>query len=117
MDEPGVPETKSTQGQETAGAEDGLEEYERFSSEDSNILSWILHSQPLLSLLSPPVSLELFIEDLKPEDHDEGAAGDHEDHVEEEMSVVVVSDTVIEPRTVVVHVEDAGITDTENEVS
>ena len=52
------------------------------------------------------------MEDLKAEGHDEAAADDHEDHVEEEMPVVVVSDTVVEPGTVVVHVEDASVAHT-----
>ena len=72
----------------------------------------ILHGQSLSSLLSPPVFPELLIEDLKSKCHDEGTADDHEDHVEEEMSVVVVSDTVVEPGTVVVHVENTSVAHT-----
>ena len=52
------------------------------------------------------------MKDLKTESHNEAAADDHEEHVEEEVPVVVVSDTVVEPGTVVVHLEDAGVADT-----
>ena len=52
---------------------------------------------------------ELLPEDLKAEDHEEAAAKDHEDHVEEEVSVVVVADTVVQPGTVVIHLKDATV--------
>ena len=52
------------------------------------------------------------MKDLKTESHNEAAADDHEEHVQEEVPVVVVSDTVVEPGTVVVHLEDAGVADT-----
>ena len=46
---------------------------------------------------------------LEPEDHDEEAAGDGEDHVEEEVAVVAVADAVVEPGAVVVHLEHATV--------
>ena len=46
---------------------------------------------------------------LEPEDHDVEAAGDVEDHVEEEVSVVAVADAVVEPGAVVVHLEHAPV--------
>ena len=54
---------------------------------------------------------ELFPEDFETQDHKETAAEDHEDHVEEEMSVVVVADTVVEPGTVVIHLQDTTVAD------
>ena len=69
-------------------------------------------TQSLPSVFPPPMILELFIKDLESECHDEGTADDHEDHVEEEMSVVVVSDTVVEPGTVMVHVENTSVANT-----
>ena len=40
---------------------------------------------------------------LESEEHDEEAAGDGEDHVEEEVPVVAVADAAVEPGAVVVH--------------
>ena len=40
---------------------------------------------------------------LESEEHDEEAAGDGEDHVEEEVAVVAVADAAVEPGAVVVH--------------
>ena len=56
---------------------------------------------------------ELLPEDLKAEKHEEATAEDHEHHVEEEVSVVVMAHTVVEPGAVMVHLEDAGVADTE----
>ena len=67
--------------------------------------SFVEHHEPRLWLpisLSP-VANELFPEDLKAKDHEEAAAEDHEDHVEEEVAVVVVADTVVQPGAVVIH--------------
>ena len=63
--------------------------------------------------VSPPIVVEFFKEDLETIDHDEAATDNHEDHVEEEVSVVVMSNTVIEPGAMMVHFEDARIADTE----
>ena len=46
---------------------------------------------------------KLFPEYFKAEHHEEAAAEDHEDHVEEEVSVVVVADAVVQPGAVVIH--------------
>ena len=106
-----MPSTESSQGEETARTDEGLVEYQGFPAEHSYVLSRILPTKPFPSLLPPPVILELFIKDLESKCHDEGTADDHEDHVEEEVPVVVVADTVVEPRTVVVHLQDATVTD------
>ena len=107
-----MPGTESSQGEETTRTDEGLVEYQGFPAEHSNVLSRILPTKPFPSLLPPPVILELFIKDLESKCHDEGTAYDHEDHVEEEMPVVVVSDTVVEPGAVVVHVEDTSVAHT-----
>ena len=107
-----MPSTESSQGEETARTDEGLVEYQGFPAEHSYVLSRILPTKPFPSLLSPPVILELFIKDLESKCHDEGTAYDHEDHVEEEVPVVVVPHTVVEPGTVVVHVEDASVAHT-----
>ena len=95
VDQPGVPSTESSQGEEATRTDEGLVEYQRLPGEHSNVLSRIFPTHSFSSLLPPPVLMELFIEDLESKRHDEGAAHDHEDHVEEEMPVVVVSDTVV----------------------
>ena len=46
---------------------------------------------------------------LEPEDHDEEAAGNGEDHVEEKVAVIAVADAVVEPRAVMVHLEHAAV--------
>ena len=64
--------------------------------------------------ITPPLVIELLNEDFKTKHHDEAASDDHEDHVEEEVSVVVMTNTVVEPGTVVVHLENTGLTHTDN---
>ena len=65
--------------------------------------------------IPPPVVIELLKEDLESIDHDEATADDHEDHVEEEVSVIVVTNTIIEPGTVMVHLENTSFTHAETE--
>jgi len=55
---------------------------------------------------------KFFIKNLKSKGHEEGTPDDHEGHVEEEVPVVVVPNTVIEPGTVVVHLEHAVVANT-----
>ena len=57
--------------------------------------------------------IELLEENLKAKCHDEAASNHREHHVEEEVSVVVMAHTVVEPGAVMVHLEDARVTDTE----
>ena len=59
--------------------------------------------------ITPPVVIELLKEDFKTKHHYEAAANDHEDHVEEEVSVIEVTNTIVEPGTVMVHPTDAPI--------
>ena len=54
---------------------------------------------------------KLLPEYFKAKDHEEGAAEHHEHHVEEEVPVVVVAYAVVEPGEVVVHLQDATVTD------
>lgn len=54
-------------------------------------------------------SVDFLPEDLEAKYHDEEASQDGVDHVEEEVSVVEVAHAVVEPGTVVVHLEDAMI--------
>ena len=107
-----MPQTEAAQCQEAGRAHEGLEEDEGPSGEHSEVLAGILATECLGPRLPPPVFQELLVKDLKTESHNEAAADDHEEHVEEEVPVVVVSDTVVEPGTVVVHLEDAGVADT-----
>ena len=57
--------------------------------------------------------IEFLEENIETKSHNEAAADHHEDHVEKEVSVVVMSNTVIEPGAMMVHFEDARIADTE----
>ena len=67
-----------------------------------------------ITAISPPLVIELFKKYFKAKHHDEAAANDHEDHVEEEVSVIVMTNTIVKPGTVVVHLQNTGLTHTEN---
>ena len=113
-DQPRMPQAETAQREEAGGGHERFEEDERSPGEDPDVLIGILHQESPAPSLAPPMLAELLVEDFKSESHNEATADNHEDHVEEEVSVVEVSDTIVEPRTVVIHLENAGVTDTEN---
>ena len=57
--------------------------------------------------------IELLEENLESKCHDEAAPNHCEHHVEEEVSMVVMPHTVVEPGAVMVHLKDARVADTE----
>ena len=111
-DQPRVPQAEAAEAEETRRAHEGFIHHERSPCEHSDVLAVVLHVE-VHAAVAPPVVVELFKEDFEAERHDEAAADNHEDHVEEEVSVVVMSNTVIEPGAMMVHFEDARIADTE----
>ena len=113
VDESRVPETQTSQTEEAGGAHEGLVEDQGSPGEDTKILSSILDVKiNLCAAVSPPVVVELFKKYFEAKHHDEHAAHHHEDHVEEEVSVIEVTHTVVQPGTVMVHLEDTGLADT-----
>ena len=109
-----MPQAETSETDETSAAHECFIEDQRSPGEHSDVLSVIFEIQIDVSI-SPPIVVEFFKEDLETIDHDEAASNHHEDHVEEEVSVVVVAHTVIEPRTMVIHLEDTSFTNTETE--
>ena len=109
-----MPQTEATEAYETGAAHEGFIEDQRSSGEHSNVLSVIFEIK-IDAAVSPPIVVEFFKEDLETIDHDEAAPNNHEDHIEEKVSVIVVTHTVIEPRAVMIHLEDASFTNTETE--
>ena len=108
-DQPRMPQAETAQREEAGGGHERFEENERSSGEDPDILIGILHQESPAPSLAPPMLDELLVEDFKSESHNEATADDHEDHVEEEVSVVEVSDTVASEHTVVFPLEDAEV--------
>ena len=111
-DQASVPQTETAEAEETSRAHEGLVEDERLPREHPNIEVWIFHLE-IEAAITPPVFIELLKENLEAKCHDEAASNHSEHHVEEEVSVVVMTHTVIEPGAVMVHLEDARVADTE----
>ena len=111
MDESGVPQTQAPETEEAGCTHEGFVEHQRPPCEDTDVLTMVFDVK-MSCPITPPVVIELFKEDFKTKHHYEAAANDHEDHVEEEVSVVEVTNTIVEPGTVMVHLENAGPADT-----
>ena len=101
-DQPSVPQTEATEAEEARRAHEGFVEDERLPREHSNVEIRILQLE-IDAAIPPPVSIELLEENLEAKSHDETASHHSEHHVREEVSVVVMSNTVVEPGTVMVH--------------
>lgn len=111
-DQTSVPQTEATEAEEASRAHEGLVKYERFPREHSDVEVWVCQLE-FKATIAPPMCVKLLEEDLEAKCHDKAASNNCVHHVEEEMSVVVMSYTVVEPRAVMVHLEDAGVADTE----
>ena len=111
-DQTSVPHTEATEAEEASRAHEGLVKDERLPREHPDVEVWIFQLE-VESTVAPPMCVELLEEDLEAKCHDEAASNHRVHHIQEEMSVVVMSYTVVEPRAVMVHLEDAGVANTE----
>ena len=111
-DQPRVPQAEAAEAEETRRAHEGFIHHERSPCEHSDVLAVVLHVE-VHAAVAPPVVVELFKEDFEAERHDEAAADNHEDHVEEEVPVVVVANAVVQPGAMMVHLQNACLTNTE----
>ena len=89
-DQPGVPQGQRAKDEKRPGREKSFESYQGMSGEYGKVFIIL-------------VPLDLFPKNLEAKDHDKETSEDGVDHVEEEVSVIVVADAVIEPGTVVIH--------------
>ena len=111
-DQPRVPQAEAAEAEETRRAHEGFIHHERSPCEHPDVLAVVLHVE-VHAAVAPPVVVELFKEDFEAERHDEAAADNHEDHVEEEVPVVVVANAVVQPGAMMVHLQNACLTNTE----
>ena len=111
-DQPRVPQAEAAEAEETRRAHEGFIEHERSPCEHADVLAVVLHVE-VHAAVAPPVVVELFKEDFEAECHDKATADNHEDHIEEEVPVVVVADTVVQPGAMMVHLQNACLTNTE----
>lgn len=101
-DQASVPQAEAAQTEEASRAHEGLVEDERLPRENSNVEVGISHLQ-IKAAIAPPVLIELLEENLESKCHDEAASNHREHHVEEEVPMVVMPHTVVEPGAVMVH--------------